>query len=156
MKAKTKSLLLNIAIPLAVGGLSALLTKDNMIMFEYVKKPPLSPPAWLFPVVWTILYILMGLAAYFVSNSGRPKKQIDSAMLFYGLQLFFNFLWPIFFFNIEKYLFSFIWLMAMWVLIIITTVKFFGIDRKAGYLMLPYVLWTTFAAYLNFGIYILN
>ena len=156
MKAKTKSLIINLAIPLAVGGLSALITKDSMIMFDYVKKPPLSPPDWLFPVVWTTLYILMGLAAYYVRNSKKPKKQVDSALLFYGIQLFFNFFWSIFFFNLEKYLFSFIWLVAMWVLIIITTVKFFGIEKKSGYLMLPYILWTTFAAYLNLGVYMLN
>lgn len=156
MKAKTKSLILNLAIPLAVGGLSALLTRNNMIMFDYVRKPPLSPPAWLFPVVWTVLYILMGLAAYFVRNSNRPKKEVNTALLFYGIQLFFNFFWSIFFFNMEKYLFSFIWLLAMLILIIVTTFKFFDIDRKAGWLMLPYILWVTFAAYLNFGIYMLN
>lgn len=156
MKAKTKSLIINLAIPLAVGGLSALITKDSMIMFDYVKKPPLAPPDWLFPVAWTILYILMGLAAYYVHTSHKPKKQIDSALLFYGIQLFFNFFWSIFFFNLEKYLFSFIWLVAMWVLILITTVKFFGIEKKSGYLMLPYILWTTFAAYLNLGVYMLN
>ena len=156
MKAKTKSLVFNLVIPLAVGGLSALLTRNNMIMFDYVRKPPLSPPDWLFPVVWTVLYILMGLAAYFVHTSNKPKKEISSALLFYGIQLFFNFFWSIFFFNLEKYLFSFIWLLAMLILIIVTTFKFFDIDRKAGYLMIPYILWVTFAAYLNFGIYMLN
>ena len=98
----------------------------------------------------------MGLAAYFVRNSNRPKKEVNTALLFYGIQLFFNFFWSIFFFNMEKYLFSFIWLLAMLILIIVTTFKFFDIDRKAGWLMLPYILWVTFAAYLNFGIYMLN
>ena len=156
MKAKTKTLIISIAIPLAVGGLSALLTKDSMVVFDYVTKPPLSPPAWLFPVVWTILYVLMGLSSYFVYTSDKPKEDINTALLFYGIQLFFNFFWSIFFFNMEKYLFSLVWLIAMWVLIIITTLKFYRIDRKAGYLMLPYLLWVTFAAYLNWGIYVLN
>lgn len=156
MKAKTKSLIINIAIPLAVGGLSALLTKDNMIMFEYVRKPPLSPPGWLFPVVWTILYVLMGIAAHLVNTSHKPKQETDTALLFYGIQLLFNFFWSIFFFNMEEYLFAFIWLLAMWVFILITTVKFFRIDKRAGYLMLPYLLWVSFAAYLNLGVYLLN
>lgn len=156
MKRKTKSILANIALPLAIGGASAVLTKDSMEIFDYVNKPPLVPPDWLFPVVWTILYILMGLAAYFVHNSHKPGKKIDSALLFYGIQLIFNFFWPIFFFNMQKYLFAFIWLLALWILILITTVKFFGIEKKSGYLMLPYIIWTTFAAYLNLGVYILN
>lgn len=156
LKNKAKTLIGCLALPLAVGGLSSLITKDSMIMFDYVSKPPLSPPDWLFPVVWTILYILMGLASYFVYTSRKPKKDVNSALLFYGLQLFFNFFWSIFFFNLEKYLFAFIWLIAMWALIIVTTVKFFNIDKRAGYLMLPYIAWTTFAAYLNLGVYILN
>ena len=145
-----------IAIPLIVGGLSAVLTMDNMIMFDYVAKPPLSPPAWLFPVVWTILYVLMGLASYFVLISKKPKKQVNTALIFYGLQLVFNFFWSLIFFNLGNYLFAFIWLLALWVLIIITAVKFYNIDKKAGYLMIPYILWVTFAAYLNYGIYKLN
>lgn len=156
MKAKTKSLIINLAIPLAVGGLSALLTKDSMVVFDFVKKPPLSPPAWLFPVVWTILYILMGLAAYYVHTSDKPKRDIDIALLFYGIQLFFNFFWSIFFFNMQEYLFAFIWLIALWVFILVTTIKFFGIEKKSGYLMLPYLLWVSFAAYLNWAIFVLN
>lgn len=156
MKAKTKSLIINLAIPLAVGGLSALLTKDSMVVFDFVKKPPLSPPGWLFPIVWTILYALMGLAAYYVHTSANPKKDVNSALLFYDTQLFFNFFWPIFFFIMQKYLFSFIWLIAMWVFILITTIKFFRIEKKSGWLMLPYILWVSFAAYLNWGIYVLN
>lgn len=156
MKKNTKALIICIAIPLIVGGLSALLTMDNMIMFDYVAKPPLSPPAWLFPVVWTVLYVLMGLASYFVLISKKPKKQVNTALIFYALQLVFNFFWSLIFFNLGNYLFAFIWLLALWVLIIITAVKFYNIDKKAGYLMIPYILWVTFAAYLNYGIYKLN
>lgn len=156
MKNKNKNLVGCLALPLIVGGLSALVTKDSMTMFEYVSKPPLSPPGWLFPVAWTILYILMGLASYFVYISHKPKGDINSALIFYGLQLFFNFFWSVFFFNLEKYLFSFIWLLAMLALIIVTTVKFINIDKRSGYLMLPYIAWTVFAAYLNFGVYMLN
>ena len=155
-KTNPKLLLACIAIPLAVGGLSALLTKDNMLMFEYIQKPALSPPAWLFPVVWTILYVLMGIASYLVADSAASADDKKSALVFYALQLVFNFFWPIVFFNLEAFLFALIWLLALWVLIIITTLKFFRIDKRAGWLMLPYLLWVTFAAYLNFGIYRLN
>lgn len=154
MKIKWKPLIISILIPLAVGGLSALLTKDNMIMFDYVRKPPLSPPAWLFPVVWTVLYILMGLASYRVYISEADGK--DSALVYYGVQLLFNFFWSIIFFNLGNYLFAFIWLAALWVLILITTVKFFRIDKPAGWLMILYLLWVTFAGYLNYAIYLLN
>ncbi len=155
-KTNWKLLLLCVAIPLAVGGLSALLTKDNMIMFEYIKKPALAPPAAVFPIVWTILYTLMGIASYIVVTSDAGDAEKNSALLFYGIQLVFNFFWSLVFFNLEAYLFALVWLLILWVLIIITTVKFFRIDKRAGFLMLPYLLWVTFAAYLNYEIYKLN
>ncbi len=155
MKIQWKKLIICIAIPLAVGGLSALLTRNSMETFNRLNQPPLSPPAWLFPVVWTILYVLMGIASYIVLTSGKPYRA-QTALTLYGIQLFFNFCWSIIFFNWEMYLFAFIWLLIMWVLIILTTMLFYRIERKAGYLMIPYIVWVTFAAYLNLGIYILN
>ncbi|MDO4815233.1 MAG: TspO/MBR family protein [Bacillota bacterium] len=155
-KINWKLLIICIAIPLAVGGLSTHLTKDNMIMFEYIKKPPLSPPAWLFPVVWTILYTLMGIASYLVASSDAAPREIKGALIFYALQLVFNFLWSIVFFNLEAYLFAFIWLVLLWALILITAIKFFGINKCAGWLMVPYLLWVAFAGYLNYAIYRLN
>ena len=151
-----KLLLLCIIIPLAVGGLSALLTKDNMIAFEYIRKPALTPPAAVFPIVWTILYALMGIASYLVITSGASAQDKKSALLFYALQLIFNFFWSIVFFNLEAYLFAFVWLLILWLLIIITTVKFFRISKTAGFLFLPYLIWVSFAAYLNYGVYRLN
>ena len=151
-----KLLLLCIIIPLAVGGLSALLTKDNMIAFQYIKKPPLTPPASVFPIVWTILYALMGIASYLVITSNAPASDKKSAILFYGLQLIFNFFWSIVFFNLEAYLFAFVWLIILWLLIIVTTVKFYRINKTAGLLLLPYLIWVSFAAYLNYGVYRLN
>ena len=156
MKIDYKKLIISILIPLLVGGLSALLTRNSMEMFETVAKPPLSPPGWLFPVVWTVLYILMGIASYFVKVSEGSKTASDKALVLYGIQLFFNFFWSIIFFNLEAYFFAFVWLIILWVLIILTTVSFYKIDKKAGLLMIPYLLWVTFAAYLNLGIYILN
>lgn len=155
MKIQWKKLVACIAIPLVVGGISALLTYKSMQSFEALNKPPLTPPGWLFPVVWSILFVLMGIASYLVLIS-QSASSTRTALIFYGVQLFFNFLWSIIFFNFRLYLFAFVWLVALWLLIFITTCKFYKISKKAAYLMLPYILWVTFAGYLNFGIYLLN
>ncbi len=132
-----------------------MITSDSMKSFESVAKPPLSPPGWLFPVVWTILYLLMGLASYIVweKSSGKTRR---NALTLYALQLFFNFFWSIIFFNAEAYLFAFIWLLALLLLIIATTLAFARISKLSAYLMIPYIIWVTFAGYLNLGIYLLN
>lgn len=155
MKKQVKNLIIALIIPLLVGGLSALLA-GGMGAFKNLEKPPLSPPGWLFPVVWTLLYLMMGFASYLVYTAKAPTYKKNSALLFYGVQLFFNFMWSIIFFRFEAYLFAFIWLIIMWLLIIITTVRFYEVRKFAGLLMIPYLLWVTFAAYLNLGIYILN
>ena len=155
LKIQWKKLIVCVLIPLAVGGLSAFLTRNSMESFDNLTKPPLSPPGWLFPVVWSILFVLMGIASYLVLVSDKPARS-KTALTVYGIQLAFNFFWSIIFFNFEMYLFAFVWLMILWLLIIITTVLFWRIDKRAGYLMLPYLIWVTFAAYLNFGIYLLN
>ena len=153
MKNQCKNLITCLAIPLAVGSLSALLTRNSMETFGSISKPILAPPGWLFPVVWTILYILMGIASYLVLTSGKPNH---TALTVYGIQLAFNFLWSIIFFNLGLYLFAFIWLILLWLLILETTILFHQISKPAGYLMLPYLLWVTFAGYLNYSIYLLN
>ena len=153
LKIQWKNLITCLAIPLAVGGLSALLTQNSMETFNSIIKPALAPPGWLFPVVWTILYIFMGIASYLVIMSQKPY---DTALIVYSLQLIFNFFWSIIFFNLRKYLFAFIWLVLLWLLILQTALLFYKISKPAGYLMLPYLLWVTFAGYLNFSIYLLN
>ena len=155
LKIHWKKLLLFIAIPLIVGGLSALVTSGSMESFEAIAKPPLSPPGWLFPVVWTILFILMGIASYIVweQSTGTQRR---NALALYFVQLFFNFFWSIIFFNMEAYLFAFVWLVILWLLIAVTAYLFYIIEKTAGYLMLPYLLWVTFAGYLNLSIYLLN
>lgn len=155
LRKSVKNLIIALVIPLLVGGLSALLA-GGMENFKTLQKPPLSPPGWLFPVVWTILYLMMGLASYLVYTANAPTYKKNSALLFYSLQLFFNFMWSIIFFRFEAYLFAFIWLVILWVLIIVTTVRFYEVRKSAGLLMIPYLIWVTFAAYLNLGIYILN
>ncbi len=143
-----------IAIPLLIGGLSALITMGNMQLFDSINKPPLAPPKWLFPVVWTILYIMMGIASYFLYKADSEEGR--EALVLYGIQLFFNFWWSIIFFNLKAYWFAAIWLFTMWIIILILLIKSKKIDVRAFWLLLPYFLWTTFAFYLNVGIAILN
>ncbi len=149
-----KPLLINLLLPLAVGGLSAFFTADSMEVYQILRQPPLSPPGWIFPIVWTILYLLMGVAAYLVwvrDSTGR-----NGALLFYGLQLAFNFVWTVIFFNLQNYGLALLWILILWVLILITTIRFFRETKAAGWLMIPYLLWVSFAAYLNAGVWLLN
>ena len=127
-----------------------------MERFASLAQPPLTPPGWVFPVVWTTLFLLMGIASYLASNSGGRRPAVGGALALYSLQLAFNFMWPIFFFNLGWYLFAFGWLVVLWLLILAETVRFFRLSRPAGYLMLPYLAWVAFAGYLNLGVYWLN
>jgi len=156
LKINLKKLLVSLAVPLAVGGLSALISGGGMDAFESMKQPPLSPPGWLFPVVWTGLYLLMGYVWYRVSESGAPTWEISRARSAYTIQLVLNFFWSIWIFNFRLYLFSFVWLVALWVAILITLIRFWRIDKVAGILLIPYLAWVSFAGYLNLGIAILN
>lgn len=152
-----KSYITSILIALAVGGLSALATMNNMDIYSQLKTPPLAPPAILFPIVWTILYILMGISAEMIYNSSTASApQKKSALYTYALSLFFNFFWSIFFFNFRWLFFAFIWLLILLFLIIRTIMKYYKINPLAAYLQIPYLLWVTFAAYLNFSIWWLN
>lgn len=153
MKIQWKKLIVSLVIPLAVGGLSALLTREGMERFSEVQKPPLAPPAWLFPVAWTILYVLMGVAAYLIWVAPHPFTLQFAA---YGTQLFFNFFWSLIFFNLKNDLFAFVWLVFLWLFILLTVLLFRRNDRTAAWLMVPYLVWVTFAGYLNLGIYLLN
>lgn len=156
MNSKKWTLVKCIAIPLVVGALSAFLSGGGMRIFATTNKPPLSPPGWLFPVVWTILYVLMGIASYLVYTSNAEEEQVTKALTVYGYQLVVNFLWSIFFFDFGWYLFSFFWLILLWILIFLTIRLFGSISKTAAYLLIPYLVWVTFAGYLNLGIWWLN
>ena len=156
MKTDKKQLVLCLAVPLVVGAAAGLLTRNSMETFEALKQPPLSPPGWLFPVVWTALYLLMGISSYLVCVSDAAREEKARALWAYGVQLAFNFLWPIFFFNLTWYLFAFAWLVVLWILILITALRFGRIRSLAGRLLIPYLLWVAFAGYLNLGIYLFN
>ena len=155
MNQKRKSLLVALAIPLVVGALSALLTRENMALFEVIRKPPLSPPGWLFPVVWTILFALMGISAARVSLSA-PSNARSWGLNVFIAQLVVNFFWPLFFFNLQVFGFAFIWLILLWILVAFTIYLFWKVDRAAAWLLVPYLAWLTFAAVLNGAVWLMN
>lgn len=146
---KAKPYIVSILIALAVGGLSALFTMGNMDIYSQIVKPPLAPPGFIFPIVWVILYVLMGISAAKVYLKGGN-------LFFYVIQLIFNFFWSILFFNFEEYLLSFVWLVFLWIFIVLMIRDFAKTDKKAAYLQIPYLLWVTFAGYLNLMIFLLN
>ena len=155
MKFDWKKLLICLIIPLAVGGLATLLS-GGMDSYRVLNQPPLSPPGWVFPVVWTVLYLLMGYASYRVLTSSADKSDIKRALTFYGIQLALNFLWPIIFFGLGWYWAAFVLLIVLWVFIYLTMRMFGLIDDTAENLLIPYLLWVTFAGYLNLGVALLN
>jgi len=151
---KWKPLIISLVLSLGVGALSGFLTSGSMDVYKSLTQPPLSPPAIVFPIVWTILFLLMGISAYLIYNENAYDS--GKALILYGVQLLVNFLWPIFFFNMQLYWFSFLWILFLWVLIILMIKEFYKINKTAAYLQIPYLLWVTFAAYLNLAIALLN
>ncbi len=154
---KIKPYVISIGITLAVGGLSALLTAGSMDIYSDIVRPPLSPSSILFPIVWTILFVLMGISSAMIFNeySNQPA-QVTRSLIIYGISLFLNFFWSIIFFNMRAYLFAFIWLILLWISILLTILSYAKIKPLAAILQIPYLLWVTFAGYLNLAIYILN
>lgn len=154
---KWKPLAANLLLSLGVGALSALLTMNSTReVYAGLVKPPLSPPAWVFGVVWTILFLLMGISAYLVYTSDANQERKRNALIVYGAQLFFNLMWPVLFFNMQWYWFSFAWLIVLWFLILTMIVMFSNISRKAALLQIPYLVWVAFAGYLTAGVAMLN
>ena len=149
------SLIVNLLISLGTGVLSGIITsKDTARVFDEIVKAPLTPPSIVFPIVWTILFFLMGVSAYLVYESDCKVKRILLGL--YAFQLLFNFLWSIIFFKYEQFDIAFLWLIILWIAVIIMTLFFNRCNKTASYLQIPYILWLTFAAYLNFAICVLN
>ena len=144
-----------ITIPLALGGLSALLTMNDMKAYGDIPQPPLSPPATVFPVAWSILYVMMGIASALVWKSYRDDDR-QNGLIYYGLQLVLNFFWPLVFFSAKDYWFAFAWLIALLAAVIATAVFFRRVSKAAFWLIVPYIAWLAFAAYLNVGVAVLN
>lgn len=151
-----KKFLISVFTPLIVGGISALMVGDNVNIYSKIKNPPISPPGWLFPVVWTVLYFLMGVSLYLVWSSETVEYLKRTAYAFWGIQLFFNFIWSPIFFNKQWFLPAFVILLTLWAFTCLMIVSFYKISRRASLLQIPYLIWLTFAGYLNFAIYLLN
>lgn len=154
-------LIIAIAIPLAVGMLSSFITKDAMMSFNAMKKPPLAPPGILFPIAWTILYILMGISSciiyvYDAKNDTSSLNLKNKCLSLYAIQLVFNFFWSIIFFKFKLYIFAFAWLVILWIIVFKLMRDSNKISKEASYLLIPYLAWMIFAAYLNIGVAILN
>ena len=152
-KINWKRLIIIIIITFIVGSFFSFFTMNNMDTFKELKKP-INVPGVLFPVVWSILYLLMSISCYIITTNDDKNK--DNAIIWYGIQLVINSLWSLIFFGFSAYLFSFIWIILLLISVIIMIVKFYKIDKTASYLNIPYVLWILFAGFLNLGIYILN
>ena len=148
------TLVSSLVIPLAVGGAAALITDAGAGFYDEVTQPPLSPPSWVFSVVWTILYILMGVSLYLVRTSGGGNKR--RAYVLFGAQLAVSLIWSIVFFNARAFLAASVIIVLLWALILAMVVVFRSVRPAAGYLQFPDFFWVTFAAYLTWSIYYLN
>ena len=143
-------------IALLIGTLSGLLSRGGMMAYELtVMKPVLTPPGWLFPVVWSILYILMGISSakiWLADDSPERKKSLN----LYVAQLIVNFFWSLIFFNAQAFGLAVIWLLLLWILVFLMIRQFYKVDTQAALLQIPYLIWLTFAAYLSIGVWLLN
>ena len=143
-KLLNKEFILNVLIPIILGAIIGFIS--NTKVYGTFNKPLLSPPGIIFPIVWTILYFLMGLGNYLTNNESK----------FYKIQLVVNLIWPLIFFRLNWYLVAFFWLILLIVLVICMLKDFLNTKKEAFYFNLPYLFWLLFAAYLNFGVYLLN
>ena len=155
-KSTWKTYLLWILAVEAVGALSGWLSRDGAKLYQsIVTKPPLSPPSIVFPIVWGILFALMGYSAARISLAPASRARTRSRILFL-VQLAFNFFWSLIFFNLQNFGFAFLWLAALWLLILWMILAFHKVDPLAAWIQLPYFFWVTFAAYLNYGVWMRN
>ncbi len=156
IKFNLKKFIIALLIPLAVGGLSALIIGKDMKIYDEITRPPLSPPSIVFPIAWGVLYLLMGISLYLIMVKNDIYANKSKAYIFFAAQLIFNFLWSPVFFSAKLYLFAFIILILMLSSTILMIKSYWEISRPAALLQIPYVLWLLFAGYLNFGVYLLN
>lgn len=155
MKKQTwKPYIVFVLINLVVSGLVGWVTSGAMSEYESVQKSSLTPPSFVFPIVWTILYVLMGISAAMIYQSNSPGRA--RALRIYAIQLLVNFIWSFLFFNLQMYGLAFFWLLFLWVLIIAMIISFRPINRTAALLQIPYLIWVTFAGYLAFAVWRLN
>jgi len=154
---KIKPYVISIAIALAVGGAAAFLTRNDMNLYDEIILPPLAPPSILFPIVWSILYVLMGIgAAMIYLERDKAENAVRDALSVYGISLILNFMWSIIFFGFEAFLFAFVWLVFLLITVISMVFSFRKIKPVSGYLQIPYATFLIYAGYLNLSIYLLN
>lgn len=156
MKIRWKTLIFNLAVPLITGAVSGFLTRSAMQQYGQLNQPPLSPPSAVFPVVWTTLFLLMGISAYLVTMKRSDGLKSFDLPAVYWIQLIVNFIWPLIFFNLAIYGIALAWLVLLIILVIYMIFQFHDITPAAGWLQVPYLLWLIFAGYLNAGIWLLN
>lgn len=149
-------LIINILIPVIGGYIVSYINRNSYQIYDKLKKPYLTPPSMVFGIVWTILYILMGIAAYRIYMKNKKNSDDKGAYFFYLVQLIFNLAWSFLFFTFRLYGISFIWTIILIVLVIITFIKFIKIDKIAGLLLIPYLIWLFYASYLNFFVWVFN
>ncbi len=142
-----------IFFPLLIGGIVSLIIKDH-IDYLSLNKPPLAPPKLAFPIAWSIIYLLMGIAYYLFKKAHRIRRNTVDRL--YYLQLFVNALWSIIFFLWKWRFIAIVWILFLLILIVDLTIKFYADKKISAYLFIPYILWVVFATYLTIGIYILN
>lgn len=156
MKTTWKTYLFWILLTQAVGALSGWLTRNSVQIYQTaIRQPPASPPAIVFPIVWTILFTLMGIGTARIYSAPASNAR-SRAMLLFFIQLAFNFFWSILFFNFQAFGLAFFWLLILWGLIILMILSFYKVDKRSALLQIPYLIWVTFAAYLNLGVWLLN
>jgi len=150
-------LVIAIVVSQLAGVIGSVFTISSIpTWYTTLQKPSFSPPNWIFGPAWTTLYFLMGVAAFLVWRHGFEKKEVRRALTIFGGQLVLNALWSIIFFGLHNPFWAFIEIIVLWLAILWTIFAFYKISRPAAYLLLPYILWVSFAAYLNYSIWILN
>lgn len=150
-------LIICILVCLAVGGISGYFTSTEIpTWYSTINKPSFNPPNWIFGPVWTTLYILMGISFWLIWKSDVSTEVKNKAMLFFAIQLVLNFFWSIIFFSFHQTGFAFIEIIVMWIFILLSILSFYPISKTAAYLLIPYLLWVSFASVLNFAIWKLN
>jgi translocator protein len=154
---KVSKLFIAVSVSELAGIVGSIFTvSSTSIWFDGIVKPALNPPSWVFGPVWTVLYALMGISAFLVWNKGWERKEVRVALGVFGIQLFLNVIWSIIFFGLQSPGWAFIDIVLLWLAIVWTMFVFYEISRLATYLLIPYLLWVSFATYLNYFIWILN
>jgi benzodiazapine receptor len=156
-KSEIPKLIISILIPLIAGFIGSIATASSIpTWYTFLAKPAWTPPSWLFGPVWTTLYILMGIALFLVWRKGLERHDVKIAISIFGIQLFLNVMWSVIFFGFQSILGGLIEIIFLWIAILVNIIAFYRISKAAGIVLLPYIVWVSIAAYLNYTVYLLN